>query len=151
MFKSDKKLAGNDTTIGHGTLAEGSIISESDVRIEGEYRGDIECKGDIVLGECGIARSNLKGRDIVISGQVFGDVMASGRLTITASGQVYGSVNAQSLLIQEGGVFNGSCQMERRPETARARTLTGGDAAAAASKEAPAEKTDKAQRKVQAG
>ncbi|MBW7457837.1 polymer-forming cytoskeletal protein, partial [Paenibacillus sepulcri] len=85
MFKENKKTTANDTLIGQGTLIEGTLASEASIRIEGEYRGDIECKADIIIGECGLARSNISAKDVVVAGKVIGDVTAGGRLTITSS------------------------------------------------------------------
>jgi cytoskeletal protein CcmA (bactofilin family) len=116
MFKETKRPVGTDTLIGQGTQAEGKMISDTGIRIEGEYRGDIECKGDVIVGECGIAKSNITAKDLTVAGRVFGDVVTTGRLTITASGQVHGNITAHALFIQEGGVLNGTCQMERPAE-----------------------------------
>ncbi|MDQ8733030.1 polymer-forming cytoskeletal protein [Paenibacillus sp. LHD-38] len=112
MFKDNKRLAAADTLIGQGTLSEGKMICETSLRIEGEHRGDIECNADVIIGECGLARSNIMARDIIIAGKVFGDIITKGRLTITASGMLTGAVTAHSLIIHDGGSLNGSCQME---------------------------------------
>ncbi|WP_219835827.1 polymer-forming cytoskeletal protein [Paenibacillus sp. R14(2021)] len=116
MFKEPKRSDGTETLIGQGTHVEGKLISENGIRIEGEYRGDIECKGDVIVGECGIARSGITARDLTIAGKVFGDIVVKGRLTITASGQLFGNVLAHTMLIQDGGMYNGNCRMERSAE-----------------------------------
>ncbi|RJX39438.1 polymer-forming cytoskeletal protein [Paenibacillus pinisoli] len=113
MFKENKRVIATDTLIGQGTLAEGKIVSEANLRIEGEYRGDIECKGDVIIGECGVARSNIIAQDVTLAGKLFGDIETKGRLIITASGQLVGNVTAHSLIIQDGGMLNGSCHMEQ--------------------------------------
>ncbi|QYR20596.1 polymer-forming cytoskeletal protein [Paenibacillus sp. sptzw28] len=135
MFKENKRLTATDTLIGQGTQIEGKLTSEAGIRIEGEYRGDIECSGDVIIGECGIAKSNIKARDIIIAGKVFGEIVTKGRLTITASGQLHGNVTAHTLLIQDGGTFNGSCRMERAQE-AKARPAADGEQAQQQAKEA---------------
>lgn len=111
MFKENKRLSAADTLIGQGTRAEGTLICQASLRIEGEFRGDIECKADVVVGESGVARSNISARDITISGKVFGDVVTTGRLTIMSSGQLFGSASAASLMVQDGGILSGSCRM----------------------------------------
>lgn len=124
MFKdSSKRLSITDTLIGQGTHAEGKMECEAGLRIEGEFRGDIDCHGDVIIGECGIARSNINARDVTIAGKVFGDVTTKGRLTITATGQVHGNINAQSFIMQDGGIFTGACRMERTQDTSRSRPL----------------------------
>ncbi|RJE88867.1 polymer-forming cytoskeletal protein [Paenibacillus sp. 1011MAR3C5] len=113
MFKETKRVIATDTLIGQGTIAEGKIVSEANLRIEGEFRGDIECKGDVIIGECGVARSNILAQDVTLAGKLFGDIETTGRLIIAASGQLVGNVKAHSLIIQDGGMLNGSCHMEQ--------------------------------------
>ncbi|WP_063892545.1 bactofilin family protein [Paenibacillus sp. Leaf72] len=113
IFKENKRISPTDTLIGQGTHAEGKLICEAGLRIEGEYRGDIECVGDVIIGESGVARSNITAKDLTVAGKLFGDITTKGRLTITATGQITGNIYAHSLIIQDGGSFNGSCHMER--------------------------------------
>ena len=50
MFKDNKRLGTTDTLIGQGTHIDGKLTSEAGIRIEGEYHGEIECKGDVIIG-----------------------------------------------------------------------------------------------------
>jgi cytoskeletal protein CcmA (bactofilin family) len=115
MFKDNKKLEAGvtDTLIGAGTEMNGYLKSMAGVRIEGAYHGDIESNGDIVIGEGGVAKSNITARDVTIAGKVYGDVHTRGKLVITPTGQLHGNSHASILLVQEGGILNGSSQMER--------------------------------------
>ncbi len=112
-FKDSKAPIGTDTLIGQGSSAEGRLECEANLRIEGVFNGEIECVGQVVVGETGEARSNIIGADIVVAGKVIGDIISHGRLTITGSGQVDGNVNVAKLVIVEGGLLNGSSQMEK--------------------------------------
>jgi cytoskeletal protein CcmA (bactofilin family) len=121
MFKAKKsKIDPNmtDTLIGEGTHFEGKIKSEAGIRIEGHLTGDIECTGDVTIGENGSARSNIKARHVILAGHVTGNVTASGTLTIKATGKLHGNLSAQELSIEAGGVFQGSSHMETARETA---------------------------------
>ncbi|RJE87572.1 polymer-forming cytoskeletal protein [Paenibacillus sp. 1011MAR3C5] len=124
MFKSSKSGSGKinpdttDTLIGEGTIFEGKIKSEASIRIEGSIIGDIISSGDVIVGENGVANSNITARDLVLAGQLNGDVEARGKLTICATGILNGNITAQSLIIESGGVFNGSSKMAASPATA---------------------------------
>jgi len=154
MFKESKRLSLTDTLIGQGTHAEGKMVCEAGLRIEGEYRGDIECVGDVIVGECGLARSNISARDVTIAGKVYGDIVTKGRLTITATGQLHGNINAHSFIMQDGGIFTGACRMERAHEQTRSRPLMESDNTPPA-KEQPqqsnANAREKDKRQAQAG
>lgn len=123
MFKESKRHAGTDTLIGHGTQVEGKMICGANLRIEGEYQGDIECTGSVIIGESGLVRSNVTAKDIIVAGKVIGDIVAKDRLTITTNGQLHGNVTAGSFILQDGGILNGSCQMELQQD-ARKRPLS---------------------------
>ncbi|RED65091.1 bactofilin family protein [Cohnella lupini] len=136
MFKEGRKAANGvtDTLIGAGTEMNGHLKSIAGVRIEGAYHGDIESKGDIVIGEGGMAKSNITARDVTIAGKVYGDVHTKGKLIITATGQLHGNSLAAILLVQEGGILNGTSHMEREEprqnhgaETAEVSASTGGN------------------------
>lgn len=111
MFKDTKKLIGTDTLIGQGTVVEGSILTEANLRIEGEFHGEVTSKGDIIIGEFGVAQADINCVTLTIAGQVHGNITVSGRLIITPSGQLCGNAVVQSIIVQEGGSFNGECKM----------------------------------------
>jgi cytoskeletal protein CcmA (bactofilin family) len=119
MFKSKKsKIDPNmtDTLIGEGTRFEGKIKSEAGIRIEGHLTGDIECAGDVTIGEKGTANSNIRARHVVLAGTVNGNITASGTLTIKATGRLMGNLTAQELSIEAGGYFQGNSKMELAKE-----------------------------------
>lgn len=115
MFKAKKNLMNpntTDTLIGEGTTFEGRIKSEASIRIEGGITGDIECAGDVIIGERGVVKSNISARDVILAGNVNGNVITSGKLTITSTGSLQGNISAASFIIEEGGLFQGNSKME---------------------------------------
>jgi cytoskeletal protein CcmA (bactofilin family) len=54
----------------------------------------------------------VRGQDVTVAGSVEGSISASGRLLILKSGRVVGDVTVRSILIEEGGVLSGRCQMQ---------------------------------------
>ncbi len=118
MFKSSKKsYQGTDTLIGQGTEIEGMIKCTTNLRVEGKVSGDIECTQDITIGETSVCNSNIAAKEIVIAGKVYGDLTIKEKLTIMPSGQLHGNFTSQSLIIHEGGVFNGQSSMTRQQAT----------------------------------
>ncbi|MEB3100892.1 bactofilin family protein [Ferviditalea candida] len=106
-----------DTIIGEGSVFEGRIKSEAGLRIEGHVIGDIECQGDVEIGEHGNAKSNISARNITIAGTVHGNIITKGALTLTPTGKLYGNSNAESLMIAQGAIFHGSSKMESKTGT----------------------------------
>jgi cytoskeletal protein CcmA (bactofilin family) len=117
MFKGKKASINpntTDTLIGEGSVFEGRIRSEASIRIEGQITGDIECTGDVTVGEKGIVKSNISARDVIIAGSVHGNVVTKGKLTITSTGALHGNTSAVAFIIDEGGIFQGSSKMETK-------------------------------------
>ncbi|WP_018751002.1 bactofilin family protein [Paenibacillus sanguinis] len=112
MFKETKKST-TDTLIGQGSLFEGKLECKSNLRVEGQVHGEINCLGQVVIGKTGEVQSSIKGADVVVAGTVFGDISTSGRLTIADSGRVVGDVHVAKLVIIEGGALNGMSRMEK--------------------------------------
>jgi cytoskeletal protein CcmA (bactofilin family) len=142
MFKNKKadRMDPNttDTLIGEGSLFEGKIKSQASIRVEGQIVGDIECEGDVTIGENGVARSNIKARNVVLAGKVYGNLQAKGMLTIRASGHLHGNLTAQELAIEAGGIFQGSSKMEEKPESRETQEHKKHEAASAQAGEAGA-------------
>jgi len=136
MFKNKKRKIDPDTTdtlIGEGTVFEGKIRSEAGIRVEGRIIGDIECTGDVTVGEKGVLYSNISARHVELAGTVHGNVTAQGQLTIRSSGRLYGNLTAQRLNIEAGAVFQGSSKMTGgelpEPSSVQAEPAAGGNAA----------------------
>jgi cytoskeletal protein CcmA (bactofilin family) len=101
-----------ETLIGKSTKINGSIHLSGTLRIEGTVEGDIFSEGDVVVGETGIVNAGIKGRNILIAGTIKGNVEAEGRIELTKSGKLLGDLKAAKLIVEEGALFKGNCQME---------------------------------------
>ncbi|MCI3927221.1 polymer-forming cytoskeletal protein [Paenibacillus sp. TRM 82003] len=113
--QADKNVSATDTLIGEGTIVEGKIVTTASLRIEGSVVGDIECSGDVTIGEKGSARSIIAARNVFNAGAIAGSVRAKGKLTITSRGRVEGDIHVGSLHVSEGGVLSGVCEMDAPP------------------------------------
>ncbi|CAH8772954.1 bactofilin family protein [Paenibacillus dendritiformis] len=114
MFqRSSQRIKPTDTFIGHGTDMNGTVHSESNVRIDGKFTGELSSSGTITVGERGEAHSTLIGRHVVVAGIVVGDIKTTGKLLITSSGQVLGHCESGLLVVEEGGILNGTSMVDR--------------------------------------
>ncbi|HEY2493135.1 MAG TPA: polymer-forming cytoskeletal protein [Paenibacillus sp.] len=111
--KSRNELTATDTLIGLGSELTGTINCEANLRIEGNFNGEIASQGHVTVGEYAVARSNINAREVIIAGKVYGDIATSGKLTITATGEMFGDVTASALIIMEGGALSGTSTMNQ--------------------------------------
>ncbi|WP_195574333.1 bactofilin family protein [Paenibacillus sp. 1001270B_150601_E10] len=114
--KHTAKSTPNDTLISNGTHVEGQLNVPSNLRIDGSFHGDISCKGTIVIGEQGDVHAKVSANDIIISGVMNGEIRCEGKLTITSTGTLNGNCESQWIIIQEGGILNGTSLTERKDQ-----------------------------------
>jgi cytoskeletal protein CcmA (bactofilin family) len=101
-----------ESVIGPDDFFEGSYRSERGVRIQGTARGSIESRQYIYVEEGARVEASLTAEEITIAGSYSGTIECHGRLEITGSGQVQGSIKTVRLSIREGGVLDGKVQMQ---------------------------------------
>jgi cytoskeletal protein CcmA (bactofilin family) len=105
-----------DTLIGENTEFHGMIKSQASIRVEGRIIGDIECAGDVTIGENGYAKSKISTRNIDIFGTVLGEVISRGRLNIKSTGKLLGNHTSAFLSIEKGGVILGVRTLSKSDE-----------------------------------
>ncbi|GEN44683.1 bactofilin family protein [Alkalibacillus haloalkaliphilus] len=112
MFsKHEKQVSNVDTVIGSASKFQGDLNSQASIRIDGEFKGNITCNGDVVIGGEGKVEADVTGRDLTVAGQIDGNVHASGTLRIEATGVINGDITMGVLVIDEGGTFTGRSNM----------------------------------------
>jgi|SRR5690606_35681305 len=111
--KKQSLAQATDTLIGAGTEIEGTLKTKAGLRIEGHFKGTIECQGDLVVGKHGTVRSQVTARNVTVAGKIFGEVTARDQLVILTQGEIEGNISAASLVIEEGAKFNGVSRMTR--------------------------------------
>lgn len=98
--------------LGTNTEFEGKLSFSGAVRIDGRFKGEIHTEGTLIVGEAAVIDSDIFVSHIVISGEVRGNITADTRIEIKAPGKVFGNIEAPSVIINEGVLFEGSCKMK---------------------------------------
>jgi cytoskeletal protein CcmA (bactofilin family) len=100
-----------ENVLGRSAFVRGELSAEGAFRIDGTIEGTVASRAEIVIGESGVVRGDVIGSDVVVAGQIIGNVRCSGHLEILAKGKVEGDIAAQSVRIETGGVFRGTSFM----------------------------------------
>ncbi|MFO8192813.1 MAG: polymer-forming cytoskeletal protein [Bacillota bacterium] len=114
MFKKNSLDVSSDkvnTIIGKGTIFQGTMVGNGLIRIDGEAKGDITNKGDVIIGESGTVVVDLKARNVTIAGHFEGSIEAEGRLELKKTSTAVGKFKVNSLLIEEGAIISGGMEM----------------------------------------
>ncbi|MEA2039166.1 MAG: polymer-forming cytoskeletal protein [Thermodesulfobacteriota bacterium] len=104
--------------LGADTEFEGKLSFTGTVRIDGRFKGDILAEGSLIVGETSIVEADIRVLQIIINGEVRGDIVAESVIEIRAPAKVIGNINAPSIIIQQGAVFEGNCIMQKKCEGA---------------------------------
>lgn len=115
-------------TIGKTIRIEGSISGHADLHIEGEVEGQIElAENSLTIGPNGNAKADVVARNISVQGRLSGKVRAGDRIAIAKTGSVDGEVTTSRIAVEDGAVFRGSINLEKKGQ----QSASGGEKASA--------------------
>ena len=123
MFKKKKpKKEGKIINIESGMEGDLKFSTPVNLRINSRFEGTLEAKGTLAIGEkADIKTKAIKGEYISVSGKVEGNILSSKRLELFASAKVIGNIKAPILVISEGAILKGNCQVPIEDEKSHAK------------------------------
>jgi cytoskeletal protein CcmA (bactofilin family) len=99
--------------LGEGTSFSGTLQFEGAVRIDGRFEGDVHGSDLLIVGPAAAVRAEIQVGSLVVNGRVEGNIVARKRVELLATAQVSGTIKTPTLIVSDGAVFNGSCEMRR--------------------------------------
>lgn len=106
-----------ETIVGKDTQFTGSIHAKGSVRIDGKLEGEIVSSATAVVGQTGNVSAQITAVNATIAGTINGNMDIAERLELLPTAKVYGDIKVGVLIIGEGAVFKGACEMTRNNET----------------------------------
>jgi len=97
--------------INHGTVVQGTLESDGDLRIEGVIKGTLRTKSKVAVGATGLIEGDVHCKSADIEGRIVGDIEVSDVLTLKASAIVEGNIFTSKIVIENGAHFDGICNM----------------------------------------
>lgn len=97
--------------IGPGLRILGDCESGDTIRIEGVVEGGVRAKKAVVIGKGGRVTGDIETADAKIAGKVQGKLEIGSRLELAASSVIDGEIRAARMLLEEGGIVNGSVRI----------------------------------------
>lgn len=111
--------------IGEGSEVEGILRSSTDVRVNGRVVGEVNVEGKVIVADKGLIDGTLVAGSADIAGTVTGDLKVSERLLLKSTARVEGTIKTARLVVEEGAVFDGQCDMGRLDKERKARIENG--------------------------
>ena len=99
-----------ETILGTNCRFSGTLQSDSGLRIDGIFEGNILTTGNIVVSESATVLAEVQAYNITISGSVKGNITAN-KVEITETGKLWGDLNVNALLLHEGAYLEGQTNM----------------------------------------
>ncbi len=118
--KKDNHYQNIKSFIAEGVELKGQLFSTGSIRVDGVIDGELDVKGDLVVGNTGVIKGEVKVENIMLSGKLEGNLAASGKVEISSSGQMIGDVKCHVFTIEEGGVIDGTTKMSHVTNTVEA-------------------------------
>lgn len=106
------------TVLGAGTQFEGLLTFRGRARLDGELVGEVVGHGLLVIGAGARAQARVVVDELVVAGEIEGDVCARKRVELLATGCIQGDVETPRLSIAEGGRLLGRCTTGAAARTA---------------------------------
>lgn len=100
-----------DTLLGRRAEVQGDITGKGNFKIDGRVEGSVRIQGDLITGEKSFIRGDVSARNLIIAGEIAGNIEALGQLTIKHTGVVNGQHKSASLIVEEGSKFTGNCEI----------------------------------------
>jgi len=102
--------------IGKSVLIRGEVKGNEDLFVDGRIEGTIFLsESRLTIGPNAVLAADLTAKDVLVLGQVQGNIVASGRVELRAGCQVTGDVRALRLAIEDNAVFRGKVDLTQGP------------------------------------
>ncbi len=126
MFPSKKQTTGSteveaNNIIGKGTKIIGDLLTQGNIRIDGEINGNITSKSKVALGSGSNLKGNLVSSNAEIEGEITGNLFIAELLVLKANAVINGDVCALRMITEPGAKINGQCKVGEAPKVTSAQ------------------------------
>ncbi len=122
MFQSKKQTTSSsaeaeaNNIIGKGTKIIGDLLTQGNIRIDGEIDGNITSKSKVALGSGSNLKGNLVASNAEIEGEVTGNIFIAELLILKANAVINGDVFVLRMITEPGAKINGQCKVGEAPK-----------------------------------
>jgi cytoskeletal protein CcmA (bactofilin family) len=95
------------TVVGRGAQLEGTLVSTESIRIDGQAKGKIAARGDVILSPDSHVEADIQAQNVVAGGTLKGSITARTLTEVAEGGRVEGTIRSKSLVVREGALFSG--------------------------------------------
>lgn len=115
-----------NTIIGKGASFDGLLEITGGLRVDGTLKGKIHNADIIFVGPSGTLEADVEAKEVIVGGVVRGNIKAPDKVELQAKSQVEGDIVTYSLVVEQGAIFHGNCQMKKQGQSASGNQGTHG-------------------------
>jgi cytoskeletal protein CcmA (bactofilin family) len=108
---TSSSMSNSSNSLVAGTHLEGTVKAENDFRIDGSLKGNLHCKGKVIIGPSGTVDGEITCINALVEGNFNGILKAKELLSVKETAKITGEIIVDKLQVQSGAVFNVKCQM----------------------------------------
>jgi len=101
-----------NTIIGKDTVITGTLDVKGALRVDGQVKGKIISSDCVTVGATGQIEADIEAQTAIIAGHVNGNVVCADKIELQAKCEMDGDLKTRSLVIEQGAVFCGACNMK---------------------------------------
>lgn len=111
MARHEQPQINEVSRISSGTEVRGSLVSHSDIRVDGVFEGDLITSGKLVVGENAIIRGNVMCANADVWGKMEGELTVGDAVSFKASASFTGDLKTIRICIEMGAEYSGNCRI----------------------------------------
>jgi cytoskeletal protein CcmA (bactofilin family) len=89
---------------------EGKIEGEGHVRIAGNFKGDVNVRGDLTIEPGARVTGSVRAQKVTIAGELIGNIESAAHVDLQQSGALTGDLKAGSLSVAAGSRMRGQAE-----------------------------------------
>ncbi len=99
--------------MGMGTAYHGKLEFKGTVRIDGEFEGEIESEGTLIIGNEAWVKGDVNVGQLVLSGRLEGVLRAKSKVVLYKQANLSGKISTPVLVVEEGAFVRGEINMSQ--------------------------------------
>ena len=100
------------TVVGRGARLEGTLVSTESIRIDGQAKGKIAARVDVILSSESHVEADIQAQNVVAGGTLKGSITARTMTEVAEGGRVEGTIRSKALVVSEGALFSGQASID---------------------------------------
>ena len=101
----------NEAIIIQGTIIEGKISGDADLRVEGFVSGEIHIARSVTIAKNGKTEATVQAANVFIEGRHKGDIIAGELIQIAPDAIAKANLKSPAISIEKGAKFSGTIDM----------------------------------------